>query len=295
MQSVTMQEMTPLATTELDISEHIRSSQEAVRGKSLQEAIDVLCRYMAPVAESEIEQRVRNSMSHFLFIHLFGKEFVDAEGKVIARRPGIFGSHSEPEEEVIRAEMENSVTLDYDVRFNTWLRPMLEVMYAEHAISLRDLDYIVRDNEFIPSDRRIIFARGFLSGFHCDWLMAAHLLVPQVENSIRYVLRSRGIITSKLDSRFLQEEHTLNSLLDRTETKEIFGADMAFNFRALLISKYGSNFRHSLAHGLVGESECYSIQVVQIWWLILRLCHTIYLLGRKATRSSSETEQSPVS
>jgi Domain of unknown function (DUF4209) len=215
--------------------------------------------------------------------------------RVVSWSVAIFGSSSEPQEEAIRAEMENSVTLDYDVRFNTWLRPMLEVMYAEHAISLLDLDYIVQDNEFIPFDRRIIFARGFLSGFHCDWLMAAHLLVPQVENSIRYVLRRRGIITSKLDSRFLQEENTLNSLLDRTETKEIFGRDMVFNLRALLISKYGSNFRHNLAHGLVGEAECYSVQVVQIWWLILRLCHTIYLLSRNATRSSSETEQSPVS
>jgi Domain of unknown function (DUF4209) len=191
--------------------------------------------------------------------------------------------------------MESTVTLDYDVRFKTALRPMLEVIYAEHAISLRDLDYLVQDNEFIPPDRRITFARGFLSGFQFDWLIAAHLLVPQVENSIRYVLRRRGIITSILDSRFLQKEHTLDSLLNRTETKEIFGADMVFNLRALLVSKYGSNFRHNLAHGLVGEAECYSVQVVQIWWLILRLCHTIYLLSQNATRSSFETASSPTS
>jgi hypothetical protein len=71
----------------------------------------------------------------------------------------------------------------------------------------------------------------------------------------------------------------LNALLDWKETRDIFTPDVVFNLKALLISKYGSNFRNDLAHGFIGEAECHTVQVAQIWWLILRLCYTIFLLN----------------
>jgi hypothetical protein len=83
-----MEEMQTIPTNQIDISEHIRISQQVVRGRSVREAIAVLCRFMDPVKESETKARVEASTKKFLFIHLIGREFVNAEGKSIARAPG---------------------------------------------------------------------------------------------------------------------------------------------------------------------------------------------------------------
>jgi len=128
------------------------------------------------------------------------------------------------------------------------------------------------------------------AGFNMERVIVAHLLVPQIENSIRRILSNIGLITSKLDASLLQEEDKLDSLLRREKTEEIFGSDVVFNLKALLVSKYGANFRHNLAHGLVGEAECYSVVVAEIWWLVLRICRTIFLLGQ-AQKSEAAPDQ----
>lgn len=141
-QSSAMEEMQTIPTNQIDISEHIRISQQVVRGRSVREAIAVLCRFMDPVKESETKARVEASTKKFLFIHLIGREFVNAEGKSIARAPGALSGGPEPLEEAIRADMEHTVQLEYSLRFHMFLAPMLEVIYSEHPVRLSDLDFI---------------------------------------------------------------------------------------------------------------------------------------------------------
>jgi hypothetical protein len=114
-------------------------------------------------------------------------------------------------------------------------------------------------------------------------LLAAHLLTPQVENSIRYVLEQNGVDISNLESDLTQPVKTLGPLLGLPETTAIFGADCVFEFRGLLIEKLGYSFRHRIAHGFVSEAECYGPECSNIWWLVLRLCFTPLMLSEGAS------------
>jgi hypothetical protein len=65
--------------------------------------------------------------------------------------------------------------------------------------------------------------------------MALHFLLPQVENSIREIFTSLGVITSKLESDQTQDERDLGWMLVHPEMARIFGAGMAFDLRGLLV------------------------------------------------------------
>ena len=56
----------------------------------------------------------------------------------------------------------------------------------------------VFNNPAVPPGRERLLARGLLAGFRQDWVVALHILIPQFENSLRYVVTQHGIITSAI-------------------------------------------------------------------------------------------------
>ena len=142
----------------------------------------------------------------------------------------------------------------------------------EQTPEIRDLLELASNNPFIPPGREIIFARGYLAGLQGDYLESLSLLVPQVENSLRYLLNRQGVVTSSLSSEGIQEEFDPNVLLEMPEVKDIFGEDLLFDLKCNLTSRFGSNFRNLMAHGLLDYQDFYSYTAVYIWWLLLRIC-----------------------
>lgn len=84
-----------------------------------------------------------------------------------------------------------------------------------------------------------------------------HLLIPQIEASVRYVFQQHDVVTSTLDSDETQKERDLNQLLWMPELEEIFGPDIAFDLRGILIERFGDNMRNEFAHGLMPEGAFY--------------------------------------
>jgi hypothetical protein len=53
--------------------------------------------------------------------------------------------------------------------------------------------------------------------------------------------------------------------------KEELGEDFAFDLHSLLVSEFGLNFRHNLAHGLLSPSDFNAPAGIYLWWMLLRL------------------------
>jgi hypothetical protein len=145
-------------------------------------------------------------------------------------------------------------------------------LLLEHTFDLRDFLELTANNPFIPPGRELIFARGFHAGFQGNFLEALHLLIPQVENSLRHLLNRQGVVTSGLSPEGIQEELDLNALLEKPELKDILGEDLVFDLQGILTSRFGSNFRNLMAHGLLDQQAFYSYSAIYIWWLLLRIC-----------------------
>ena len=130
----------------------------------------------------------------------------------------------------------------------------------------------MHNSPVVPPGHEGIFLRGIHAGFHGDFVVASHLLVPQIENSLRYILECQGVDVSNLMSDGTQPVKMLRSLFSFPELEQILGADMCFELRGHLIEKSGYDYRNRVSHGFVTEADCLSHAAVSIWWLTLRLC-----------------------
>jgi hypothetical protein len=193
-------------------------------------------------------------------------------GKVIGRQASIFSNDPTEVEEATRQNMFRHAEFYRLFKTQSIIEPARHQIILEHNPQLSDLIPVVYDNPFVPENREMIFAKGLLHGLEGDFVEAAHLLIPQIENSMRFLLRNRGVVTSSINSKGIQNERNLNDTLYTSEIEEIFGKDIIFDLQGLLVEKFGANLRHRMAHGLLDYSSFFNIHVSYLWALTLRLC-----------------------
>src|SRR5436305_11791656 len=130
-----------------------------------------------------------------------------------------------------------------------------------------------------------------------DFLSASHILIQQIENSLRYILHKAGAVTSSLTSEGTQESFNLNKLLYLPAAKQLFGLDAIYDMRGLLVEKVGSNLRNDMAHGLLSDGNFFASDVVYLWWITLRMCLLPIVLheheASAEAQSDSSQEESP--
>jgi hypothetical protein len=231
------------------------SFKKALRSLSLisQELIPSICDL-----EEEANSSSANSLSR-----LVPTAFVDGEGKTKAITIGDINS----QDEMFR------IADFYHMRYGSnFILPACEQIKSEHSIQVEDLLWITENNPFIPDDRQGIYSRGLLAALQGDLVIAAHLLIPQLENSLRHILKRRGFIASQLTSDSIQDEYTLNKVLELSELGQLLHQDVIFTLRSLLCERRGANIRNELCHGLLNHDQLCTGQIRYLSWLTLHLC-----------------------
>ena len=197
-------------------------------------------------------------------------------------------TEEETQETAIEIEMfHQAAQVDWNLRAQAYIEVCRRQIVSEHQPDQRDLQFLVTHNPFIPPGHEVLFLKGISSGFRGELDITAHFLVPQIEESIRHVLKSAGHITSKLDAKLIQEERSLGILLSLPESIELFGKDHVFELRGILCEKFGYDLRNRLAHGFLSYRECWSADVLNIWWLVIRFLCIPFGQRRAQTEESS--------
>lgn len=258
----------------LDIQEYVETARNAVKGKTLREAILTLASMVGSPSYDSLHEYVLELQSKNPLIFWISSQQLNADGRVTAQRPGLSMDDKDVQEQVIRAEMyKYAGILHQDIAAQGLIMPAIHQINLEHQIRLDDLVEFVRDNPFVPPHHEEIFLQGLYYGLHGDFMLATHLLVPQIENSIRYLLKQRGVITSSLDSQGIQDDYDLGRLLYKIpKVEEMFGKDLLFDLQGLLVNRFGTNLRNLLAHGLLNAYSVTSLRTIYLWGIILRLC-----------------------
>lgn len=271
-----------VADDQLEILGDVLAKQivETIKGKSLDEALRILASLplLQDVVQMRepVEQFVRRSPVALLFPLMMH----NTDGRVAGRPPLKPSSKEEQIEAEIRAHMFKNSNDGRIWKVRNVLIPAIEQIKREHHIRLDDLKQIVVDSPFIPRGREHIFAMALHTGLSGDYFVAAHLLIPQIENSLRHVLSLHGAITSGFNRQEVQNHRDLNVMLNDAEFEEklasILGNNTVFELKGLLVNRFGANLRNEIAHGTLGADEfnspLYGLQSVFLWWLGLRLC-----------------------
>jgi hypothetical protein len=159
----------------------------------------------------------------------------------------------------------------------------------EHSLSLSALMPICEGSPFVPAGHEHLFAQGALRFFAGDDLEAAHLILPQLENSLRHILALTGVDTNRVEKDGTQEEAMLSRLLEgyREPLQKLIPPailqefDLLFNFRG------GPSVRHELAHGKMPDNDFWSPDVTYSIWIVLHAM-SLPLVGKRWKEISEE-------
>lgn len=255
----------------IDISDSVNAAREHVSGHTLIDALKFFVCGLPLIDLEQLKSDVLKQIKEFPLSKMFKTTLMDDQGRTRVEKEGIDFS-GDAEGQIENNMFEEFAQTHVSLKAQAFINPAREQIYNDHHPQFEDLIFLVTNNPFVPPSHEGVFLRGIHAGLCGDFLVAAHLLVPQIENSIRYVLISNGIEPSNLLSDGTQPLKILGSLFDLEATRKIFGEPLCFELRGLLIEKTGCDFRNRLAHGFVTESECHDHASVYIWWLVMKIC-----------------------
>ncbi|MCP4602386.1 MAG: DUF4209 domain-containing protein [Proteobacteria bacterium] len=260
-------------STEIDLTESVEAARKHVEDADFYEACFKLTMGPQLVDLSRLREEVVDLIRKFPMQNLFAHVKEDEKARPTATAAGISPS-DDVDEQQLELKLFSHLRTTMTVRVASYIDPARQQVATDHHPKFSDLVEIVRHNPFIPPGHEEIFLRGIHAGFHEDWVTASHLLVPQIENSLRFVLEAHDVDVSNLLSDGTQPVMVLGAIFDMAETKEIFGEPLCFELRCCLIEKMGFDFRNRVAHGFASDEECRSAAARYLWWLVLRLCLT---------------------
>lgn len=274
-----------------DISGEIAKAQEYVRSDNFRVSVLKLVRGVPLFDPVKVRADVLATAKEFPLSHLIPRGQVDEKGRTTAVQGAVLGGTPEEQQASIHAQMFAHVKPQWALIVNAFITPAREEILTIHFPTFEDLAFLVRNNPFVPPRHERTILRGLHAGFYGDFVVAAHILTPQIENSIRYVLESRGVDVSHLKPDGTQPVKILGGLLELPETEKAFGAPMVFELRGCLIEKTGFDFRNRVAHGFVSDPECDSPAATLVWWQFLRLCFTAHLLTQPPSEPARPAEK----
>lgn len=274
-------------STPFDVSDLARASREAIGGKELPDALEVLATFGTAGGSDNLRQQAEELIRKFPLTHIFAESVVSEDGRVVAKRPSALSGKEGPHgyEKALWAKMIRQYQFQINVVVCGQVVPALEILLLEHRIREQDLIAIAARSPLVPDRREHIVGKGLFAGFEKDFITAIHLLIPQAEHMVRAQLKLRGVVTTAMDEQGIEKERGLSALLELEEAERIFGKDLHFELKALFTDPFGTNLRNEVAHGLLSQDGASSVFAVYAWWFVFRL---VFLGWLRTSRSPGE-------
>jgi hypothetical protein len=261
-----------VVSTELDLSKIVDHARKVVSGLTLAQAFAEFARLEASpspdtLREQAIEQANENPLSSIIPMAIH-----DDEGKLVAKSPGLIGEDgSDTGMKYLIARHE---AMRRHLTASGMIEPARRRIFVEHPLHTRHFGPLVSMSPFVPAGHEDLYALGFARFFAGDFISALHILVPQLENSLRHVLKQAAIDPSSIQSDMTQESRTISVMLDkdRTALEKIFGSAITLEIENLFDFRGGPALRHQLVHGLMSASACEGPDAIYACWFVFRLC-----------------------
>ena len=256
----------------IDLTEHVKHARRTVSGVSLAQALGEFADFAPSPDPKDLRDEARRQAEENLLSSLMPATVVDDSGKVVAKSPAYIAGGADEE-----CALRHSIVRNEGPRRQTdvegLIEPARQLIQSEHSLHLCDLRLIAEMTPFVAADRVDLVTMGLSRFFGGDFFSALHILVPQLENSLRHILKLAGVEPSAIQSDMTQESRTLSVMLDkeREPLERTLGPAIVFEIENLFDFRGGPAVRHQVAHGLVSAAECYNTDSIYACWFIFRL------------------------
>ena len=260
-------------STEIDLSALVDHARKTVGGLTLSKALGEFASLDASPNPEQLRREALEQAEKYPLSSIIPMAFYDDEDKLVARSPGLMGDKAS-EETAIRHLIARNEGMRRHLTVSGSIEPARRTIMAEHPLSIRHFLPLAALSPFVPSGHENIYANGFARFFGGDFISALHVLVPQIENSLRHVLMQTGVDPSKVKCDMTQENWTISIMLNnnREVLEKIFGPAIVLEIENIFDMRVGPTIRHNVAHGRMSTSDFHSPNAIYACWFIFRLC-----------------------
>ena len=279
---------------ELDITELANNARNAVKGRTL---LDALAAFGSLIIfrVDDFRQQESRTLEDYPLQTLFSSITYSSDGRVSNVSSGLTVGDLDSYERALEEQMLRSYGRAYVAgNVTAIIQPALEVLRLEHRIREEDFVTLTRNSTIVPIGRERLFAKALWSGYCGDFPIAVHLLTPQIEHLVRSRLKSARVLTTLHASNGVETEKSLSALMDMQETEDLLGADLSFEIRAIFCEALGGNLRNDVAHGLLDDQESQSYWTVYAWWLALKIVFGTYMNALVASKLAADSNAESV-
>lgn len=147
-------------------------------------------------------------------------------------------------------------------------------LFNKYNISEIDLtqfvDLLYDDNLLCDNNRVVLLKTATRYGLNGKLMEALHILIPQLENSLRVLLEKSGIPISHPEND-IEECITFDGIIRTMRDCEIFEDNFLFTIETLFVNRAGINARNRLAHGLLIDDWFTSAEAFYTFIIILKI------------------------
>ncbi len=214
-------------------------------------------------------------LQHIISISFLNRKLIDYEFKenelgLMFKRKNL-GSSGQI---IGTASPEDSSRINYYLEFRLKMRFFIN-QYLKKSSELYNMNneeefikFVCRNCslKYIDDGHKLLWCKGFVQAFSGEYILAVHLLVPQIEHYLRKKAESIYGPLHKLENVRQQDEPTLTNILELL--KNHFKEDLYHDFRLFFNAASDVNMRNNIAHGLWGYNEILKHAPYCIWLAI---------------------------
>lgn len=211
------------------------------------------------IMKSLDEQYRQNPM-----VFLFETKIIDHLGRHI----GSIGSYDNDKNGHLIREMTQNISIS-----NIFLHNVIKELITRYSLTSTNIvDYLYSSPAY-PVAKRSLFELGVQRYIEGLYVESIHILIPQIEDTIRTILVLIGSAVIKPSRSDGFSYKALDEMLRDELFISIFEEDVSLYLRAILTDNRGWNIRNSVCHGLM-QSEAFVLEIAD------RLMHILFLLAQ---------------
>ena len=260
---LTLGQMKVISSPPIDAAPLIKIADDLLQDKTGKDAIEAFATLCKPFSYEQERKSAEKNLKEHPLQGLFDTHILTEEGNVSAK----IGGMTDDYENTLKAQIIRGYNLGQNLSACTTLKRGISLILNSGDSWKSALKELLEASKFVPKDRVDIYERAIIAGFEGDLLLFVHLIIPQLENSVRLIFGMNKLkITSVLPSG-VQREKDMNDLLNDPNAEQIFGKDLLWEMRSLLIEQSGPNLRNRVCHGLADSNDLNGASSTFLLWL----------------------------
>lgn len=153
------------------------------------------------------------------------------------------------------------------------LRPVLQALRERYKVTAEEVvDYIYKSPVF-AEDRKAIIKLGMNAYLANEFIVALHLLIPQIENAVRRLVELTGGAIYRKHRTGSLVVKTFDEVLRDDRVAKVLGEDTALYLRVLFTDERGWNTRNRVCHGMISSDEFSAAAADRVFHALMVLCH----------------------